>query len=83
MATVIVGALNKQSICRVETDSKGIDDPKYAEFDIPSRACPIEPGSPKWANYVKGVVAEFHDGSMAVNSKIQLSTFTQDSTFLI
>ena len=60
MATVSIGALNMQSICRIETDSKGVDDPRYVEFDIPSATSPIEPGNPKWANYIKGVVAGFH-----------------------
>lgn len=62
MATVIVGSLNELSICRIETDAKiqGIDDPKYVEFNIPSKDTAVEPGSPKWANYVKGVVAGFH-----------------------
>lgn len=62
MSTVCVGSLNKLSICRVETDSniQGTDKPKYVEFGVPSASSPIEPGSPKWANYVKGVVAGFH-----------------------
>nr|CAH0112930.1 unnamed protein product [Daphnia galeata] len=63
LATVIVGSLNKLSVCRIETDSKieGIDLPKYVEFSIPSKTKAVEPGSPKWANYVKGVVAGFHE----------------------
>ncbi|KZS17139.1 Galactokinase [Daphnia magna] len=62
MATVCVGSLNELSVCRVETDStiQGIDDPKYVEFNIPSETTSLEPGSPKWANYVKGVIAGFH-----------------------
>ena len=62
MATVIAGSLNKLSVCRIETDSKieGIDLSKYVEFSIPSKTKAVEPGSPKWANYVKGVVAGFH-----------------------
>jgi len=62
MATVIVGSVNELSMCRIETDSEiqGIDVPKYVEFNIPSKDTTVEPGSPKWANYVKGVVAGFH-----------------------
>ena len=53
-------------MCRIETDSKieGIDLPKYVEFSIPSKTKAVEPGSPKWANYVKGVVAGFHGSVM-------------------
>lgn len=62
MATVTVGSLNELSVCRIETDPAidGIDHPKYVEFEVPSATSPIKPGEPKWANYVKGVVASFH-----------------------
>jgi len=62
MVTVAVGKLNNLNVCRIETDpaSKATDDPKYVEFNVPSASNMIEPGNPKWANYVKGVVAGFH-----------------------
>lgn len=62
MATVCVGSLNELSVCRVETDSRiqDVDDPKYVEFRIPSEVAILQPGSPRWANYIKGVVAGFH-----------------------
>ena len=57
MVTVAVGSLNDLPICRIETDSKWADEPKYVEFDAQA----IQPGvQPKWANYVKGVAACFH-----------------------
>jgi len=62
MVTVAVGRLNNLNVCRVETDpdSKATDDPKYVEFSVPTPSSNIHPGNPKWANYVKGVVAGFH-----------------------
>lgn len=53
MVTVAVGSLNDLGICRIE--SQGMDD-GYVEFPSSS----IAPGSPNWANYVKGVLACFH-----------------------
>lgn len=60
MVTVAVGSLNNLATCRVETNSTGADEPSYVEFDAPSSSSPVEPGTPKWANYVKGVIACFH-----------------------
>lgn len=62
MTTVAVGSLNDLQVCRVETDSKGADEPRYVEYDT----SPIQQGSPKWANYVKGVTACFH-GKTLIN----------------
>lgn len=75
MVTVVVGSLNGLPICRIETDLKGADEPKYVEFDAPALAStPIQPGTPKWANYVKGVAACFH-GNSAVQCAILYSIF--------
>ncbi|XP_050087515.1 galactokinase-like isoform X2 [Anopheles aquasalis] len=56
MATVIVGRRNgTESCCNVVTCSDGIqEDAKRAQFDSSA----IAKGSPKWLNYVKGVM--FH-----------------------
>lgn len=68
MATVVVGDLNELNVCRIETDPdcKETDNPKYVEFDIPTAAKPLRPSSPKWANYVKGVISFFHGGTSVV-----------------
>ena len=60
MTTVAVGSLNELQVCRVETDSKGADEPRYVEYDTSL----IQQGSPKWANYVKGDTACFHGISL-------------------
>ncbi|XP_005109861.1 galactokinase [Aplysia californica] len=53
MVTVIVGRPTASGTCRVETLAAA-DDPLYTEF--PSKK--LEPGKPKWCNYVKGVAAQ-------------------------
>ena len=55
MVTILVGRKTEGDTCRVETLAEGADDPTYTEFPTKS----LSPGSPKWANYVKGVVANF------------------------
>ena len=57
MVTVVVGMVTDTGICRVLTTADGCDDPKYTEFSLPGGDPPLAPGTPKWANYVKGIVA--------------------------
>ncbi|GFR58012.1 galactokinase-like [Elysia marginata] len=54
MVTVIVGSGTTSGICRVETLNPGADEPRYTEFPIKG----LQPGKPKWCNYVKGVAAQ-------------------------
>ena len=58
LVTVVVGAKRNPSnqTSRILTTLKGCDDPKDIEFDINN----VKAGLPKWANYVKGVIANFH-----------------------
>ena len=46
-------------LCRVVTLSEACDDPKKVEFTVENLK-PSEGGGRKWAEYVKGVVANFH-----------------------
>ena len=55
MVTIIVGRKTGGDMCRVQTLAPEADEPTYTEF--PSKG--LSPGSPKWANYVKGVVDKF------------------------
>ncbi|XP_022313681.1 galactokinase-like [Crassostrea virginica] len=57
--TVLVGKRSEGNMCRVLTLAESVDDPKFVEFPVPSAESPLTPGSPKWANYVKGVVANY------------------------
>ncbi|XP_064614727.1 galactokinase-like [Liolophura sinensis] len=57
--TVMVGKPTESGICRVLTCAKNVEDPKYVEFSIPTPDNPLTASKPAWANYVKGVVANF------------------------
>jgi galactokinase len=59
MVTVIVGTKTNTGICRVQTLATDVDEPKYVEFNVPCEDRPLEPGSPSWANYIKGVTASY------------------------
>lgn len=56
--TVIVGNVNNSDVCKIFTITEEADAPNFVEFDIPAKT-PLTPGTPKWANYVKGTVANF------------------------
>ncbi|KAK0084999.1 hypothetical protein PV325_005354 [Microctonus aethiopoides] len=58
MVTIIVGKLNGTNNCTVVSTSKSITTINKAEFDISNRG-EIKPGEPKWANYIKGCIANF------------------------
>lgn len=64
LVTVLVGKKTDSGLCRVLTLAQGTDDPKYVEFQAPSEKSPLAPGTPKWANYVKGVVANYKGGQV-------------------
>lgn len=49
--------------CTVVTSAESIDESSQCTFRLPSTEVTLEPGKPKWANYVKGVVAHF-DGEL-------------------
>jgi len=66
MVTVVLGkrrsdGANGADLCRWVTLSDACDDPKRVEFSV-DNLNPYETsaGKPKWAEYVKGVVANFH-----------------------
>ncbi|MPC89855.1 Galactokinase [Portunus trituberculatus] len=59
MVTVVVGRRVEGGCCRVHTMSTQADKPHQVEFPAPSPSTTLQPGSPAWANYVKGVVANF------------------------
>ncbi len=61
--TLIVGKKTDTGVCRIETTSEDVDEPRYVEFQLPSETAALKSGAPKWANYVKGVVA-CYDGKV-------------------
>lgn len=61
MVTIVLGRANNSDTCRVVTacsDFEGNEDSNKTEFKIPT-VKPLSVGTPKWANYVKGVIACF------------------------
>lgn len=57
--TIVVGRLKESGSCRLLTMCSVADHPREVEFQVPSDQTPLLPGQPKWANYVKGVVANY------------------------
>ncbi|XP_025414042.1 galactokinase-like isoform X2 [Sipha flava] len=61
MVTIVLGRANNTDICRVVTECSSLEeikDSNKTEFKIPT-VKPLYVGTPKWANYVKGVIACF------------------------
>lgn len=56
---MIVGSKADDNSCTIITSAKGADEPHKITFPVPSSSSPLSPGEPKWANYVKGVIANF------------------------
>lgn len=56
-----MGKLSCGDNCNIVTSAESIDEPSQCRFRIPSEDSPLQPGTPKWANYVKGVVAHFDE----------------------
>ncbi|XP_052133029.1 galactokinase-like [Frankliniella occidentalis] len=62
MVTLVIGRRSGSDTITLCTDSPDTDGPKRTSFPVPSLAAPLKPGAPKWANYVKGVLAHFPGG---------------------
>ncbi|CAG0903326.1 unnamed protein product [Darwinula stevensoni] len=58
MVTVVVGRESQDGKSQVYTMSDAADEPRLVEFVVKDG---LQPGTPKWANYVKGVIANFHE----------------------
>ena len=72
MITVIVGSPVEGSQCQVVTSADGTDEPKFVTFTNHSET-PLAPGQPLWANYVKGVIANFGFKTPSFNAAIATS----------
>jgi len=59
LLTIVAGRKTDGAVSRVKSEKE--DD--IAEFDVKN----LSPGAPAWANYVKGVVANFHSGEQLSN----------------
>lgn len=58
MVTVIAGKATDNNICKIVSICDVIGDENEIEFDIHDRKN-LKSGDPKWANYVKGCIAQF------------------------
>ncbi|XP_042214264.1 galactokinase-like [Homarus americanus] len=59
LVTVIIGRKTQSGLCRIQTLSEFADKPLQVAFKTPSSSAPLTRGAPNWANYIKGVVANF------------------------
>lgn len=60
LVTVMVGKRTDSDKCKIFTLAENVDQPHQVEFQLPTPSHPLKPQKPNWANYVKGVVANFH-----------------------
>uniref|UniRef100_A0A668AI89 Galactokinase n=1 Tax=Myripristis murdjan TaxID=586833 RepID=A0A668AI89_9TELE len=59
LVTVVVGSPASGQSVTVVTTAKDVEEPRRVDFNLPSYGSPLSPGSPGWANYVKGVVQHY------------------------
>lgn len=57
IVTILAGSKNNSNNCKIKTLHGNFDE-TVVEFPIP-KLVPLKPGLPNWANYVKGIVANF------------------------
>lgn len=59
LVTVVVGSQTSGQDVTVVTATKDADEPRRVDFSLPGDGSPLSPGSPSWANYVKGVIQHY------------------------
>lgn len=64
----MAGNLSDTDICTVKTFGSQLEEQDVVHFGIGN----IEPGSPSWANYVKGVVAKFPSKNIFLTQEYSL-----------
>ncbi|XP_018417039.1 PREDICTED: galactokinase [Nanorana parkeri] len=62
LITVMVGSRRDDGKICLLTTAEGADEPHKVEFAAPSTDNPLVPGTPKWANYLKGVIQHYRAG---------------------
>ncbi|XP_063816665.1 galactokinase isoform X2 [Pseudophryne corroboree] len=62
LITVVVGTQRDDGKICIVTTAEGADQPHRVEFEAPNADRPLTPGTPKWANYVKGVIQHYRAG---------------------
>ncbi|KAK2112066.1 hypothetical protein P7K49_011813 [Saguinus oedipus] len=56
LVTVLVGSPREDGLVSLLTTSVDADEPQRLQFPLPTAQRSLEPGTPQWANYVKGVI---------------------------
>ena len=59
LVTVLAGSPRKDGLVSLLTTSEDADEPRRLQFPLPTSQRPLEPGTPHWANYVKGVIQHY------------------------
>ncbi|XP_039283612.1 galactokinase [Nilaparvata lugens] len=59
LVTIAVGRKNGRNDIQIKTLAENVDQPTMTSFPVPSVTEPLVKGDLKWANYVKGVIANF------------------------
>lgn len=59
LVTVVVGRQTSGQDVTIVTTTKDADEPRRVDFSIPTDGLALSPGSPSWANYVKGVIHHY------------------------
>ncbi|XP_021270522.1 galactokinase [Numida meleagris] len=62
LGTVLVGSPTQDGTISILTTAPGADEPHRVQFPAPTLSCPLSPGRPHWANYVKGVIQHYRGG---------------------
>ncbi|KAH0629499.1 hypothetical protein JD844_011601 [Phrynosoma platyrhinos] len=61
MCTVMVGSPREDKIISIITTAEEVEEPKKVQFPVPGEEVVLNPGEPRWANYVKGVVQHYKE----------------------
>lgn len=56
---MLVGSPRTDGLVSLLTTSKNADEPQRLQFPLPTALRSLEPGTPQWANYVKGVIQHY------------------------
>ncbi|XP_014284501.1 galactokinase isoform X2 [Halyomorpha halys] len=70
LITVVVGKLNNSNNINIYSMTEDLHEPSNVTFKVPKDNYKLTPGSPKWANYCKGVVANFKGNVPGFNAVV-------------
>ncbi|KAM9208309.1 galactokinase isoform 2-T2 [Dugong dugon] len=59
LVTVLVGSPRTDRLVSLLTTSEDADEPRRLQFPLPTAQRSLEPGTPRWANYIKGVIQHY------------------------